>query len=182
MGTLEFNKIAGAILVAGIAYSGFGVIADHLVYTRHLEKSAIAVAGVAEPAAAPAAEKPKPLPPIAPLLASASASAGQADTKKLCVVCHNFAEGAGAKVGPDLYGVVGRERASAPGFTYSSALQGKPGKWTFETLNEWIHKPMAWAPGTKMAFVGIDDAKERADVIAYLDTLSPNPVPLPAAK
>jgi cytochrome c len=78
--------------------------------------------------------------------------------------------------------VVGRERASAPGFTYSSALQGKPGKWTFETLNEWIHKPMAWAPGTKMAFVGIDDAKERADVIAYLDTLSPNPVPLPAAK
>jgi cytochrome c len=182
MGSLEFNKIAGAVLVAGIAYSGFGIIADHLVHTRHLEKSAIAVAGVAETTAAPAAEQPKPLPPIAPLLASASVPAGQADTKKLCTVCHNFAEGAGAKIGPDLYGVVGRERASAAGFEYSSALKGKPGKWTFDTLNEWLHKPSVFAPGTKMAFAGIDDNKERADVIDYLDSLAATPVPLPAAK
>jgi cytochrome c len=80
-----------------------------------------------------------------------------------------------------LYGVVGRERASYPGYTYSAALKGHPGKWTFATLNEWLHKPSAFAPGTKMAYAGIGNDQTRADVIDYLRTLSPNPEPLPQA-
>ena len=181
MDSIEWNKIGAAILVAGIAFSGLGVVADILSHPHKLAVSAIKVEGV--PAPAPeAAAAPAPLPPIAPLLAKADATAGGADAKKLCSACHNFAEGAGAKVGPDLYGVVGRDRASAPGFTYSSALQGKPGKWTFDDLNEWLHSPKTFAPGTKMGFAGIEDNQTRADVIDYLHTLSANPEPLPAAK
>jgi cytochrome c len=179
MDSLEWNKVFAAILTAGIAYSGLGLVADNLSHPNRLDHSVLKIEGVAA-APTPAADTPKPLPPIAPLLASASPSAGEADTKKLCSACHNFAEGAGAKVGPDLYGVVGRDRASAPGFEYSAALKGIPGKWTYDTLNEWLHSPRTFANGTKMAFAGIDDDKERADVIDYLHTLSHSPEPLPS--
>ena len=182
MDSMEWNKVFAAILVAGIAFNGLGVVADTLSHPQRLEESAIKIQGVAAPAAATAEAAPAPLAPIAPLLAKADASAGGATAKKLCSACHNFAEGAGAKVGPDLYGVVGRDRASAAGFDYSSALKGKPGKWTFADLNEWLHSPKTFAPGTKMGFAGIDDDKTRANVIDYLDTLSSSPVPLPAAK
>ena len=180
MDSLEWNKVFAAILTAGIAYSGFGIVADNLSHPKRLEHSVLKIEGVPAAAESPAAAAPKPLPPIAPLLASASPTAGEADAKKLCSACHNFAEGAGAKVGPDLYGVVGRDRASAAGFEYSAALKGIPGKWTFATLNEWLHSPRTFASGTKMAFAGIDDDKERADVIDYLHTLSHSPEPLPA--
>jgi cytochrome c len=181
MNSMELNKIGAAVLVAGIAFMGLGVISDILSHPHKLEQSAIKIEGAA-PAPVAAAAAPAPLPPIAPLLAKADATAGGADAKKLCSACHNFAEGAGAKVGPDLYGVVGRDRASAPGFDYSSALKGKPGKWTFDDLNEWLHSPKTFAPGTKMGFAGIDNDKTRADVIDYLHTLAANPEPLPAAK
>jgi cytochrome c len=182
MDSMEWNKILGAILAVGIAFSGFGIIAENVVHVHPLKASAIKVEGVAEAPTAAAPEAPKALPDIAPLLAKASVPAGEADTKKLCTACHNFAEGAGAKIGPDLYGVVGRDRASVAGFDYSSALKGQPGKWTFASLNEWLHSPRTFAPGTKMTFAGIDDDKERADVIDYLDSLSAKPVPLPPAK
>lgn len=183
MDSIEFNKIFAAILVAGIAYTGLGILADKLSHAPRLEKSAVEIKGVAaEAPAAAAAAAPAPLPPIAPLLAKADPAAGEADVKKLCSACHNFAEGAGAKVGPDLYGVVGRPQASVAGFDYSSALKGHTGKWTYDELNAWLHSPKTYAPGTKMAFAGIDSNSERADVIDYLHTLSHSPEPLPPAK
>src|SRR5262249_52496230 len=89
---------------------------------------------------------------------------------------HNFQEGQGPKIGPDLYNIVGRKIASTSGFNYSAALKSKNGSWDFETLNTWLTKPNSFAPGTAMTFAGITNDKQRADVIAYLDTLSPNPV------
>jgi len=182
MDSMEWNKVFGAILVAGIAYSGFGLIADNLSHPKRLEHSALKIEGVAAPAAASEQAAPKPLAAIAPLLAKADVATGAGDAKKLCSACHNFAEGAGAKIGPDLYGVVGRDRASAAGFDYSSALKGKPGKWTYDDKNAWLDSPNTIAPGTKMGFAGIDDDKERADVIDYLHSLAHDPEPLPAAK
>jgi cytochrome c len=179
MDSMEWNKVFGAVLVAGIAFNGMGFIADNVVRPHRLEKTAIKIEGVAAPAAASGTEAPKPLPPIGPMMAKADPAAGEADVKKLCSVCHNFTEGGGAKIGPDLYGVVGRERASAAGFDYSSALKGHPGKWTYDDLNNWLHSPKSFAPGTKMSFAGIDDDKERADVIDYLHTLAQSPEPLP---
>lgn len=179
MADLENNKIFAAVLTAGIAFGAMGVVADILVHPKHLEESAIKVAGVA--AAAPAAEAEKPLPPIGPMMAAADPVAGEATAKKLCSSCHNFAEGAGKKVGPDLYGVLGRAVASAD-FEYSSALKGKGGNWDYEHLNQWLHKPGAYATGTKMAFAGISSDTTRANVIAYLRTLAHDPMPMPAAK
>jgi cytochrome c len=115
------------------------------------------------------------------LLASASAERG-AQIAKQCGVCHNFEEGQGPKIGPDLYGVVDRPVASVNGFNYTPALKKKGGKWTFAALNKWIANPRSDVPGTAMTFAGISNEKQRADVIAYLDTLSKNPVPLPKAQ
>jgi cytochrome c len=178
MDSMEYNKIAAAVLTAGIAFAGFGIIADNLSHPARLTHTVLDIKG-AEPAAAtapPVEQGPKP---IEPLLVSANPADGEAYTHKICVACHNFKEGAGAKVGPDLYGVVGREQASAPGFEYSSALKAHHGKWTYDTLNDWLYKPAAYAKGTKMAYAGLSDDKLRADVIDYLRTLSPSPEPLP---
>jgi cytochrome c len=115
------------------------------------------------------------------LLASASAQHGEQIAKQ-CEICHNLQEGQGAKVGPDLYGVVDRPVASVAGFNYTGALKAKGGKWTFAALNKWLTDPRADVPGTAMTFAGLSSEKQRADVIAYLDTLSKNPVPLPKAQ
>lgn len=112
------------------------------------------------------------------LLASASAERG-GQVAKQCGICHNFEEGQGPKVGPDLYGVVDRPIASVNGFNYTPALKAKGGKWTFAELNKWLTNPRADVPGTAMTFAGLSNDKQRADVIAYLDSLSKNPVPLP---
>lgn len=85
-------------------------------------------------------------------------------------------------MGPNLYGVVGAPHGHMQGFDYSSALKGKTGPWTFDELNEWLTKPSAYAPGTKMTFGGDPHEKERAEIIVFLRSLSPSPVPLPAAE
>lgn len=181
MDSLEVNKICAAVLLSGIGFMAATLIADVLVSPTPLTKTAIVVQGVetaATPAAAPAEAPP---PPIAPFLGKADPAAGQADTQKFCVACHNFNEGGSAKIGPDLYGVVGRTVATFPGFDYSAALKAHHGPWTFDELNAWLRKPQEYAPGTKMGFGGIASEQQRADVIDYLHTLSHSPEPLPSA-
>lgn len=179
MSDLELNKVFAAVLTAGVAFSVAGLVGGYAVHPVELKKTVLDIKE-AEPAAA-APEAPKPLAPIAALLVSADAGAGETDTKKLCVSCHNFNEGGANKVGPDLYGVLGRPVASHEGFDYSTALKGHQGPWTYAELNEWLHSPRGYAPGTKMGFAGIENDHERANVIAYLRSLSAKPEPLPTA-
>ena len=127
------------------------------------------------PAEAPKAAPQEPLPA---LLAKADPKKGEQDAK-ICETCHNFQEGKGPKIGPDLWDVVGRKVASVPGFAYSDSLKGVGGDWSYEVLNKWITDPKAMAPGTKMTFPGEKDPHKRADILAYLQTLSDKPVPFP---
>jgi len=128
-----------------------------------------------EAAAGPAAPEAQPLPA---LLAKADAKKGE-QIAKVCQTCHNFEKGAGPKIGPPLWGVVGRPIASVPGFAYSDSLKSVGGNWTFEALNAMVTNPKKEAPGTKMTFPGEQDPQRRADILAYLQTLSDSPVPFP---
>src|SRR6202035_3013053 len=132
-----------------------------------------------EQPAAGGAAAPKEV-PITELLASASPQQGE-QSAKVCLTCHNLGKGQGNKIGPDLYGVVGRQVASEPGFSYSAALKAKGGTWTFDALNPWLANPRADVPGTAMTFAGLQSEKQRADVIAYLNSNSDSPLPLPKA-
>lgn len=182
MDSFEFNKIAGAVLFSLLAVLGVKNLADYVYSTEPANPKAfvIEVAATEGGEAAPAAAAAEPEVPLATLLAQADPKAGEAAAKK-CQACHNFVEGAGAKIGPDLYHVVGRDVASAPGFKYSDALIKKGGKWTFEELSKFIENPRGDVPGTAMGFVGIKKPQERANVIAYLNTLGSN-LPLPKAE
>jgi cytochrome c len=181
MDSMAVTKVSTAVLVAGIAYFLTGTIGAILVHPEHLEKPAIEIKS-AEPASASAPAKEEPLAPIGPLLAAADPVAGGATFKKLCTACHTSNEGGKAGVGPNLYGVVGGPHAHMEGFNYSAGLKAKTGPWTYDELNEWLKKPSSYVSGTRMTFVGINNDKSRADVIAYLRSLSANPVPLPPAQ
>ena len=169
--TYQLNKILGFLLGTAL-----------FLQALHIIDGAFTPGKVAEPGSQVAAKGEQLEVPGAQAfngaLASASAERG-AQVAKQCEVCHNFQEGQGPKVGPDLYGIVGRPVASVPGFNYSAALKAKGGTWTFAALNTWLTNPRGDVPGTMMTFVGLPNEKQRADVVAYLDTLSKNPVPLP---
>jgi len=130
------------------------------------------------PSAGPHPPKPEPQQPIEQLLTAANADQGKS-AARVCTTCHTFEKGEPNRVGPNLWGVVGRERASEAGFNYSAAMKAKGGKWTFEELNKFLANPRGDIPGTAMTFAGIQRNKQRADVIDYLHTLSDNPQPLP---
>jgi cytochrome c len=180
MDSMEVNKGIAAILVAGIVFFLTGLIGDSLVRERQPEKPALVIA--AAPAATGGGEaKPAGPAPIAPLLASADPKVGDQFVHRVCVACHTFDKGGKPGVGPNLYGVVAGPHDHEQGFSYSPALEKFKGQpWTFDALNQWLYKPSAYAPGTRMSFAGITNDKQRADVIAYLRSLSDNPVALPA--
>jgi cytochrome c len=181
MDTMDVNKAVASVLVGGIAFFLCAIIANGVVSPVELKQPAIKIEGAAPAAGAAPAPEQKPQ-PIGPLLAAADPKAGESLAKKVCAACHTFNEGGKAGVGPNLYGVVGAEHGHMAGYSYSEAMQKHPGKWTYDELNEWLTKPSAMMPGTKMTFPGFHSEKERAEVIAYLRTLSPNPEPLPAAE
>jgi cytochrome c len=177
MDSMEINKGMAAVLVAGIVFFLTGL---NLVDEKRLEKPAISVQGTPAAEGLATASKPEALPPIAPLLAKADVATGESTVKKLCTACHSVIEGGKAGVGPNLYGIVGAAHGHMEGFNYSAGMKAKTGSWTFGELNEWLHKPSTFVPGTRMGFAGISNDQQRADVIAYLRTLSASPLPLPA--
>ncbi len=176
--SLEFNKAFAAVLTAGIAFMGAGVIGQQLVRPHRLHEPAITL-GAEAPAAAPAAA-PAEIPSILPLLAAANPDNGRALTSRICASCHTFTEGGRAGVGPNLWGIVNNHHAHMEGFNYSAAMRAKVGdQWTYEGLNHFLAGPAREVPGTRMAYAGMQNIQQRADVIAFLRTLTATPAPLP---
>ena len=185
MDAYEFNKVAGAILTALLVTTAIGFMGNALIHPIKLEKPAYVVPGVEEKQeAAPAGAAPAVIEPIAPLLAAANADAGKVVFKQ-CQTCHNADKDGKNAIGPNLFDVVGRKKASHPGFAYSNAMQaqaqkpGDEGVWTFEEINKFIANPKADVPGTKMTFVGLKKAQDRANVEAFLRAQSDSPKRLP---
>ena len=166
--------ISTALVVALATVSGNGIFAE-----KTPAKPGYEIA-VGEAGGGAAAEKAAPK-TLSELLASADATAGQAVFKK-CAACHDASSGGPNKVGPNLYGVVGRPVASHEGFAYSDGMKAHAGTvpaWTFEKLNTYLTDPKKEVPGNKMAFAGVKKPEDRANLIAYLRSLSANPAPLP---
>ena len=161
--SLEFNKAAAAVLTAGITFMIAGLVGDAIVSAPKQKEAAIATG------AAPPAQQ-----------AGANVDTGRQLVQRQCASCHNLAQGGPNGVGPNLWGIVGANHARVAGFNYSAAnraLADKP--WGYEELNAFLLRPAAAMPGTRMAFAGIANAQQRADVIAFLRTLDANPKPLP---
>lgn len=163
--TTDTNKTAMTILGVLLLTMGLGVVTNGIYAPVKAEKPGYPLPAGAEATTAKAeAPKEDPLPV---LLAKADAKKGEADTK-VCQSCHSFDKGGVAKVGPPLYGVIGRPKGSIAGFAYSDGMKSKGGDWTYEDFYKFITKPSAYVSGTKMTYPGEPDPQKRADIEAYL--------------
>ena len=177
-----FNMVAGAVLSALLVIVGTSTLID-IIYPRGGSPEAApdvtADASSGEQSAPDGADEAN-APAFASLLGAASVDSGEKQVKK-CAACHVFEEGGPNKIGPNLHGIVGREVASVDGFAYSNALKEYGGNWDYEKLDCFLKDPKNCVPGNKMSFAGVKKDGDRADIIAYMRSVSPNAPPLPAA-
>ncbi len=180
-----FNKYAMAFLATVFVVMSAAIMSDSLFDSHAPEKPGFiiqAAEGGGEETAGAAA--PAEAVPIATLLASADATRGEAVFKR-CAACHTAEKGGANKVGPNLWDIVERPIATHEGFSYSGAIKefskGGQEKWTYDHLNHFLTSPKGYIKGTAMGFAGDKKDSERADLIAYLHTLSDSPKPFPAA-
>jgi cytochrome c len=173
----RFNTIAGWVLFAGIVALGSSIVANEYFHSERPEKMGYPIAGVQEEGAGTAAAEQ----PIEFYLATADPAKGQQVFNK-CMACHNADKGGANQLGPNLWGVVGLPIAEdRGGFAFSDALKKVGGSWNWDNLSKWLTSPKAFAPGTKMTFAGLSNPQDRADVIAFLNSHSDSPQPLPKA-
>ena len=174
------NKIIVSIVLAIILVLGINKVTDVIFYVEKPEKSAYQVASITTVASTTSAETGSTNSEtgnIMALFASTSATEGAKVFKK-CAACHSIAEDGGNKIGPSLWGVLGRPAGSIPNYKYSKAMAAHGKNWSFEEMNGFLIKPKDWIKGTKMSFAGLKNAKERAAVILYMNENTNSPLPL----
>ena len=173
----RFNTIAGWALFSGIVALGLSSVSGQYFKANkdhRPEKMGYEIEGVVSGGGAEAEV------PIETLLASADPAKG-AEVFKKCTSCHTIDAGGANGIGPNLHGVLGEAiGAGHAGFAFSEALKSHGGNWTFQAMNDWLHNPKKFAPGTKMTFAGLSKPEDRANIIAYLNSQGSN-LPLPAA-
>ena len=172
------NKVIASIILTVILIFGINKIRDAIFYVEKPDKSAYQVTGVTTVASTTSAETSTASSDsgnIMMLFASTSATEGAKVFKK-CAACHSITEGGGNKIGPALWGVMGRSAGSVPDYKYSKAMAAHNKNWSFEEMNSFLIKPKDWIKGTKMSFVGLKNAKERAAVILYMNENTNSPL------
>ena len=171
------NKIIVSIVFAIILVLGINKVTDVIFYVEKPEKSAYQVASITTVASTASAETSSETGNIMAIFASTSATEGEKVFKK-CAACHSIAEGGKNKIGPALWGVLGRQAGSLPDYKYSKAMAAHGKKWSFEEMNGFLIKPKDWIKGTKMSYAGLKSEKERAAVILYMNENTNNSLPL----
>ena len=171
------NKIIVSILFAIFLVLGINKITDVIFYVEKPENSAYQVATVTTAASTVSAETSSGTGDIMAIFATTSAAEG-AKVFKQCLACHSIAEGGKNKIGPALWGVLGRQAGSLPDYKYSKAMAAYGKKWSFEEMNGFLLKPKDWIKGTKMSYAGLKKEKDRAAVILYMNENTNNPLPL----
>ena len=178
MDSLEANKIFGAVLGTIFVVFGGSLLADGLFHSEAPEKPGYAIVAAEAPAAGGGAAAAAEDPPVATLMVSANAETGATEFKK-CQACHSGEKGGPNKVGPDLWDIVNRPVAVHEGFSYSAGMKdfakGGETKWDYDHLYHFLKGPKQYVAGTAMGFAGIKDPQGRADLLAYLRTLSDSP-------
>jgi cytochrome c len=178
---IEFNKIAGAVLVSLLILLGVGMFLVPSLYAPTVpEQQAYIVEGVEEEggAGAGAAEAPVEQ-PIEALIAVATTDRGERVARR-CVACHTFDDGGDNKIGPNLWNVMGGKKAHLDNFNYSAAMASKAGEWNWETMDAFLKKPNDYIPGTIMSFAGLNKPEDRAAIMVYLAAQAPTPYAKPA--
>ncbi len=176
MSSFEFNKIFAAVLVAGITAMLAGFVANKIIHPHELEEDVVFVEG-AEIVGGTIKEAVAE--PILHLIATADVAKGQ-KLSKACAACHSFDKGGPNKVGPGLWNVVGADKGTHAGFSYSDAMGEMAGDWNYLSLNKFLWKPKKYMPGTKMNYIGLRKPDDRAAMVAWLRTLADSPAPLPS--
>lgn len=187
MDSFEWNKVIGGVLGCLLFIVAVSLISQAIYSSPAPTKPGYVVPGVvasASPEAAATQPAAEPTPDFAMVIPTADAMKGEMIAQQ-CMACHDFTKGGPNKIGPNLYGVIGRPRAMHPGFDYSAAMKAKGGNWTYADIFEFIKQPQFFIPGTKMTFGGLPKPQDRLDVIAWLrmqaDSPAPFPPPEPAA-
>ncbi|MES5099731.1 cytochrome c family protein [Agrobacterium sp. BA1120] len=178
----QVNMAVGALLGTIFVLMSVSIASEGIFHAPAPEKEGYAIVAETTGADSAGGAAEAPATPIAKLLASADAAKGETVFKK-CMSCHTGESGGPNKVGPNLFDVVNRPIASHEGFSYSAGMKdfskGGSVKWDYDHLSYFIEAPKKHVPGTAMGFAGIKKETERADLIAYLRSLSANPAPLP---
>jgi cytochrome c len=174
---LDITKLFGAIITVALVVVGISFVGDLLVRPKKQETAAVAVAAKA-PMAPKETKEAEEVVSVATLLSSADAAAGKKVSRK-CKSCHDMTTKKKRGIGPPLWEIVQSRKGGDGNFKYSSAMAGMGGNWTYEDLDAFIASPKGFLRGTKMAFAGIKNAKDRANLIAFLRSLSDAPKPLP---
>lgn len=181
MDSFEWNKIIGAVLGTAIFIFVVRQVAEVIYEPEIPAKPGYVVEGVVETATSGAAATPvaEVIPDWGTVLPAADVAAGKTVSVK-CEQCHDLSKGGPNKIGPNLYGVVDRARATHPGFDYSSAMKSKSDPWTYDELFKYLKSPQTYVPGTKMTFAGLPREQDRINLIAYLRTNADSPAAIPA--
>ncbi len=182
MSGFEINKILASIIVAIIIFVIIGLVGNLVVKINYDEPQITAykidIPETSADSSTQTSANNGMVESISLLLAGASLEQGEKIFKK-CGACHNYKKDGKSKIGPNLWDLINRQKASVSGFAYSKALSDYGGKWTYEELNGFLFKPKEYIEGTKMNFAGLKDVEDRADLILWLRQYSDSPVPLP---